>query len=116
MDDEVFFTDLFSQILSGLGYNVSAVSSSLNALEIFSSNPDRFDLLITDQTMPGVTGVELIRKIRDIRPEFPVILCTGFSDDIVEQEIGEINVAEILFKPVIKKDLAAAIRQVLDHE
>ncbi len=115
VDDEDFFADLFSRILSTLGYKMTTTNNSINAFELFASDPDQFDLLITDQTMPGTTGLELVQKVHEINPEFPVIICTGFSENIVNKTSEEIGVSDIIYKPATKKDLAISIRKVLDH-
>jgi diguanylate cyclase (GGDEF)-like protein len=92
-------------------------TDSTKALEAFVSHPDRFDLVITDMTMPVMTGANLARKILEIRPEMPIILCTGHSEFINEKKARELGIREFLMKPVFVKDLARAIRGVLDgHE
>jgi two-component system cell cycle sensor histidine kinase/response regulator CckA len=115
VDDEDFFVDLGARILDGLGYNVITANGSLKALEIFISQPDRFDLVITDQTMPKMTGLELSRKLHAIRPHLPIIICTGFSEIISGKTADQISVSHIVYKPATRRDLALAVRKVLDN-
>jgi PAS domain S-box-containing protein len=112
VDDEKALVDLGKQMLEGLGYRVSAQTSSLDALEIFRSEPDAFDLVITDLTMPGLTGIGLARKITSIRPRTPVILCTGFSDQN-EDQAETAGVCDFIMKPYVVATLAGSIRKVL---
>ncbi len=77
--------------------------------------PERFDLVITDQTMPKLTGIELVAKIREIRNDMPAILCTGFSAGITRQKMGSIDIQALLNKPVLKREMAVAIRSTLDN-
>ena len=79
VDDEEILVELWGDILENLGYTVTATTESAKALEIFLSRPDRFDLVITDMTMPGMTGIDLSKEILGLRPAIPIILCTGFS-------------------------------------
>jgi PAS domain S-box-containing protein len=115
VDDEDFFVDFGAKVLAGLGYDVITANDSLKALEIFTSQPDRFDLVITDQTMPKMTGLELSRKLRAIRPHLPIIICTGFSEIISGKTADQIGVSHILYKPPTIRDLALAAKKVLDN-
>ena len=99
-----------------MGYEVTAMNDSTEAFETFSSDPSRFDLVITDQTMPGITGLNLAREILKIRPDIPVILCSGHSDAVTLDTLKEAGITEFLMKPLAKKDLAEVIRRVLDKE
>jgi PAS domain S-box-containing protein len=114
VDDEKSIVDMFKAILEQLGYTVTPNYSSKKALEIFQASPDSFDLVITDQTMPGLTGLELASKILKIRPDIPVIICTGYSSTIPAKKSKEIGVEKIIKKPVRINDLAKDIREVLD--
>lgn len=116
VDDEGFFSDLFSTMLSKFGYQVTTSTDSREALAIFSNEPSRFNLLITDQTMPGMTGLELSGKIHQIQPDFPVIICSGFSEDLQDKTGQDIGVSAILNKPVTRKELALSVRKVLDKK
>ncbi len=103
-------------MLERLGYRVTVETNSIEALKIIQSQPDRFDLVITDQTMPGMTGSDLARRILQIRPELPIILCTGFSNQISEEKARIYGIKGFAMKPLAKKNLAALIRKVLDGE
>jgi CheY-like chemotaxis protein len=103
------------QMLSALGYRVTAVRQSAEAFEAFLNSPERFDLVITDMTMPGMTGAELAREILQRRPDTPIILCTGYSDLINEQEALEMGICRFLMKPLFMGNVAREIRTVLDE-
>lgn len=115
VDDEAALVDIGKQMLQSLGYNVVARTSSIEALEAFRAQPDKFDLLITDNTMPNMTGVELVKNIKRIRPRIPVLLCTGFSEGITEEKVKAIGIAGFLMKPITRENVARVIRQVLEH-
>ncbi len=118
IDDEDVLADMGKTMLERLGYHVTVRKSSLEALETFQNQPDQFDVVITDQTMPGMTGVDLARRMLQIRPDIPIILCTGYSSIISEEKAKSIGVREFALKPVGKGDLAVLIRKVLNgnHE
>ncbi len=101
-------------MLERLGYDVTARKSSLEALETFQNQSDQFGIIITDQTMPGITGVELARRMLQIRPDIPIILCTGYSSVISEEKAKSKEIREFAMKPLSKKDIAVLIRKVLD--
>jgi signal transduction histidine kinase/CheY-like chemotaxis protein len=103
------------QMLENLGYEVTARTDSTEALREFSEKPQNFDLVITDMTMPHITGDELAQKLLDIKPDIPVILCTGFNEDITEEKALAMGIQKFVMKPVIKNDLASTIRTVLDQ-
>ncbi|MBS3809401.1 MAG: response regulator, partial [Desulfobacterales bacterium] len=113
-EDEKPIIDMQQQILETLGYHVTSRTSSVEALEVFRANPYKFDLLVTDITMPNMTGDRLALKVKEIRPDIPVILCTGFSEKINDQQRKELGIEGFLMKPVTKKDIAEAVRKVLD--
>lgn len=100
--------------LERLGYQVETKTNPVEALKLFHANPDRFDLIITDMTMPQMTGDHLVEEILKIRSDTPIILCTGFSEKIDEEKAKEIGVAEYIEKPIDKRDFAIKIRRVLD--
>jgi CheY-like chemotaxis protein len=97
-----------------LGYTVTARTSSIEALELFRAKPDDFDLVITDMTMPNITGDKLAAKILEIRADIPVILCTGYNKGISDQAAAQIGIKAFIYKPVTKADLAKTIRKVLE--
>ena len=114
VDDEENLVKLGNEMLKYLGYDVTAVTSSLAALAAFTATPDGFDLVITDQTMPAMAGSELAKKILKIRPAMPIILCTGYSETLNESGAKEIGIQAFLMKPIVLHELAEIIRQVLD--
>ena len=114
VDDEKPICSMIEQMLSRLGYMVTACTSSPDALEQFKKTPDKFDLLITDLTMPDLTGDVLASKIKEINPDLPVILCTGFSEKFHDQKTADIKADAILMKPVLKADMAKAIHNILN--
>ena len=113
VDDEPLIIEVNQEILTALGYRVTSETSSTKALELFRSHGDDFDLVITDLTMPGLTGIELAKEILAIRPETPVILCTGFSELINAEEAHDLGIREYLYKPVTIQDMAITVRRVL---
>jgi PAS domain S-box-containing protein len=116
VDDEPDLVDLAKQTLEHLGYRVTASANSIDALKTFRDRADQFDLVITDQTMPHLTGVGLTREITRIRPGIPIILCTGFSESITQEEAMAIGVREFVMKPFVGRELAETVRRVLDRE
>ena len=114
VDDERSIARLLRQMLEGLGYTVTAREGGLDALAVFGKAPDQFDLVITDMTMPNLTGDKLARRIREIRPEIPVIICTGFSDRISPETADAAGVTACLTKPIPRADLARAVRRALN--
>ncbi|MGD1972558.1 MAG: cache domain-containing protein [Desulfobacterales bacterium] len=114
VDDEDFQADLGRRLLARLGYRVTARTDSLEALALFRQTPDDFDLVITDMTMPAMTGDMLAAKIVSIRPDIPVIVCTGYSEKIDKELIKNIGIKELAMKPLAMKDIAEMIRRVLD--
>ena len=114
VDDETVLTGILQRILSGLGYHVEAQTSAVKALERFRANPGRYDLLMADQTMPEISGTQLIRAARGIRPTLPAILCTGLKDRQMEAASAAARVDRMLTKPIRRDELALIIREVLD--
>ncbi len=114
IDDEELLTEMGKDMLERLGYHVTIVNSSLAALETFQKDPAQFDVVITDQTMPGMTGADLARRMLQIRPDIPIILCTGYSTIISEENAKFIGIKEFALKPLAKRDIAELIRKVLD--
>jgi PAS domain S-box-containing protein len=115
VDDEQFLVESGKLILERLGYTVKTETSSLAALETFRQAPSQFDLIITDMTMPGLTGDKLSQSILAIRPDVSIILCTGFNETITEEKAKSIGIRELIYKPLALKDLAQVIRRVLDQ-
>jgi CheY-like chemotaxis protein len=115
VDDEELLVGVIKQILERLGYRVAAETNSLTALERFGKMPERFDLAITDMTMPNLTGLEFATKLKSIRPDIPVIVCTGFSDQISQEVVQELGINALVMKPVLRAELAKTVRRVLDN-
>ena len=115
IDDEPALVELGKKMLEPLGYTIHTETGSIDALETFRSQPDRFDIIITDLTMPGMTGLELAREIMKIKPDTPVILCTGFSDQVTAETADKIGIKKVLLKPFIAREMTEAIRRVLDQ-
>jgi signal transduction histidine kinase/ActR/RegA family two-component response regulator len=115
IDDEEQIVSMEQQMLENLGYEVTARTDSTEALKEFSEKPQNFDLVITDMTMPHMTGDALAQKLLNIKPDIPVILCTGFNEDITEEKALAMGIQKFVMKPVIKNDLASTIRTVLDQ-
>lgn len=113
VDDEEPITRLLNEQLEMLGYQVSVCTDSGCALEFFRDKPDGFDLLITDMTMPQYTGLDLSKKVLEVRPDMPIILCTGFSELINKEQVMSLGIRDFLIKPVPHTDLAIAIRKAL---
>ncbi|MCX5871286.1 MAG: ATP-binding protein [Deltaproteobacteria bacterium] len=114
VDDEEQVLNIITSMLTGLGYRVTSKSSSQEALLLFMEIRDDFDLLITDYIMPLLTGVDLCAQIKKIRPDMPVILCTGYSEQIGEEVLKRAGVDEYFLKPVTLQGLAQVVRRVID--
>jgi len=115
IDDEAQIIDIEQQILERLGYSVTSKTDSAEALKEFIAKPNQFDLVITDMTMPKMTGDQLARKVLDIKPNIPVILCTGFNETITEEKALSLGIDQFVMKPIVKDQLARLIRTVLDN-
>ncbi len=113
VDDEHLLVEMAKQIFERLGYTVCALTDSRKALEVFSASPDDFDLVITDQTMPDITGLDLARAMLRIRPTLPIILCTGYSTHVNEEVARKHGIRSFLYKPIIKDKLARLIKEIL---
>jgi signal transduction histidine kinase/ActR/RegA family two-component response regulator len=113
VDDEILQAKAISRLLGHLGYRVMALTDPLEALETFRRDPGAFDLVILDQTMPRMTGGELAAEILRIRPALPIILCTGFSEDLSEERAAALGIRAFLWKPFSLREIALVIRQAL---
>lgn len=116
VDDEPMLAQMSRTMLERLGYTVTVRTDSLEALETIRHNPEEFDLLITDQTMPHLTGIELAGEMLKLRPNMPIILCTGYSNLITEDKAKAAGLKGFAFKPLTRKHIAELIRQVLEQE
>jgi|GEM_PF-701072 len=115
VDDERMLVETAVDLLAGLGYRVTGTSDSLEALNLLRDGGNGFDMLITDQTMPGMTGIELVREARRLRADMPVILCTGFSDDLTPEIAASIRIDSIIMKPYRYNDIAKTVRGIMDR-
>jgi len=113
VDDEPALMEMATSILERLGYKVTGQTDSVTALEVFRSSPDEFDLVITDYTMPNLTGMDLAKEVRRIRPDIRIMLCTGFSEKITPDHMKELGVG-LLMKPYGMREISEAIRKTLD--
>ncbi|MEJ2660692.1 MAG: ATP-binding protein [Desulfobacteraceae bacterium] len=115
VDDEPDLVDVGLQMLKMLGYRVTAINDSREALDRFKHSPHRFDMVITDMTMPGMTGDLLSQHLLAVRPDIPIIICTGYSEKVDAESIRSMGLAGLVYKPLIMKDLAKLIRRILDQ-
>lgn len=114
VDDEELLVELGQKMLESLGYNVISKKSSIEAFEEFCKDPDKFDLIISDQTMPHMTGYDLARQAMNTRPGIPVILCSGYSDTVSPEKAKEAGIKEFIMKPINRREIAWTVRKVLD--
>lgn len=115
IDDEEMLAELGKEMLEQLGYDVTISTCSLGAWSTFQSQPNHFDVVVTDQTMPGMTGMELSRRMLQIRPDIPIIICTGHSTLINKKQVLAEGVKGFTMKPLDKEGLATLLRKVLDE-
>jgi CheY-like chemotaxis protein len=113
VDDEEGLTALAQEMLESLGYHVTPHTNSLEALKAFRAHPDAFDIVVSDMTMPGLTGVALTKEILAIRPDIPIVICTGYSEDLTEESLQSTGIRELLMKPAGRNEMAKAIRRAL---
>ena len=116
VDDETAIVKMTRRVLTQLGYVVTIAMSGTEAFETFKSQPEEFDLIVSDVTMPGMGGDQLAKKIFEIRPDIPVILSTGYSQRLSEQEAFDIGVKAFIYKPIGRVELAKTIRKVLEED
>ena len=113
VDDEPLIADMNNDLLGDFGYKVKSITSSHEALKLFRLEPEKYDLLITDMTMPNMTGIGLTEEIHKIRSDLPVIICTGFSDNINDDNFRSMGVSALVMKPVDLNEILDTIRRVL---
>jgi PAS domain S-box-containing protein len=113
VDDESAVTGVGTELLESLGYKVTSRTDSLNALEVFRSSPFEFDLVITDYTMPKLTGLDFAREVLRLRPDIPILLCTGFSEKITPDSVKKLGMG-LLMKPYGMREISEAVRKILD--
>ena len=115
IDDEGVVVEMEREMLECLGYKVTGTTSCEEALRLFSAKPESFDLVITDMTMPAMTGAELSRKLLAIRPDIPIIMCSGYSELINEEKARAIGIREYVMKPIVLREMAGVVRAALDQ-
>ncbi|MDX2480692.1 MAG: PAS domain S-box protein [Desulfuromusa sp.] len=115
VDDDEQLANIGKQLLTEMGYQVAIMTESPEALKLFTGNPDHFDMVITDQTMPDLTGEELIQELKKIRPDLRTILCTGYSSKINEEEAQQQGIDAFCVKPLDVPELLQTVRRVLDE-
>ncbi len=115
VDDERAIVDMTRKVLERIGYQVTAGTSSEEALEAFRADPYGYDIVITDLTMPSLTGMELSQEVHRLRPDVPILLCTGFSEAIDHETVREVGIREILLKPIPTRNLADAVHRALSR-
>ena len=116
IDDEQVLVEIGNQMLEQLRYEAVTKRSSVQALELFRAEPDSFDLVITDMTMPDMTGYKLAKELMKLRPRIPIILCTGHSRLVSEEKAKEIGLKAFVMKPLVMRNLAETVRKVLDEK
>ncbi|MFZ5763523.1 MAG: response regulator [Thermodesulfobacteriota bacterium] len=114
VDDEEMLVRLARSLFTGLGYRVTAMTSSLEALTLFRQNPAAFDCIVTDQTMPALSGLAFAREALAIRPDIPVVLCTGYSAVVDEDKAKDAGIRAFVQKPLVRNDIARVLRRALD--
>ncbi|NOY13981.1 MAG: response regulator [Deltaproteobacteria bacterium] len=114
VDDEEMLAGLGEEQLTAAGYQVTAVTDSLEALRLFKAQPEAFDLVITDQTMPELCGKDFIRELLKIRPDLPTILLTGYSSKVTEDEVKQLGIKAFCLKPMDLSEMVKIVRRVLD--
>ncbi len=115
VDDEQMVADYLKGFLEQLGYRVTVCTDGMSALSLFEENPERFGLVITDQTMPGGTGFDMACAMLALRPQLPIILCSGYSSALLPERVTHAGIREFMMKPVSVHDLAPVIRTILDN-
>jgi DNA-binding NtrC family response regulator len=115
VDDEAAMVDVWQHLLESLGYTIVACTSSVEALAAFAAAPQAFDLVITDQTMPQLTGEALVGEIRRLRPQMPIILCTGFSHTMTAEKALALGINAFVTKPLSIRACSLVIRRVLEQ-
>ncbi len=116
VDDEFLITTMLSKFLNQIGFEVISSNNSKKALQLFRKDPDQFDLILTDQTMPHMTGIQLVQLIREVRPSIPIILMTGFDKNLTPERIKQAGVQKFLFKPIETQQLADAIQSLMKSQ
>ena len=112
VDDEKILAELGQMMLEQIGYHVTPCTDSTVALSLIQDDPVAFDILVTDQTMPKLTGIDLARKVLQIRPDLPIVLCTGYSHIVEEEAVKQAGIKGFLMKPVTRKALTELLTEI----
>ncbi|MCA1786789.1 MAG: response regulator, partial [Desulfobacteraceae bacterium] len=115
VDDEKPVIAIEKHLLSRLGYQVTSCTDSIEALELFAADPNRFDMVITDIAMPKMSGDKLAGEILTIRPDIPILLCTGFSETMTDEKMAAIGVKGLIMKPFVITDLDKKLRAIFEQ-
>jgi CheY-like chemotaxis protein len=116
VDDETMIVDIAKTMLESIGYRVESRTSATEALALFLRKPDQFGAVITDLTMPKMTGLNLAENLLKARSDIPIILCTGFSTDIDEHTIRRHGISALVLKPILMRDMAGKLRKAIDEK
>ena len=114
VDDEAAIRSVARDVIQRYGYRVTLFENGAEAFSDFEAHPGRYDLIVSDMTMPVMTGEHLAKKVLEIKPDFPIILCTGFTENLSEEQAYELGIKKFIYKPITNRDLVAAIRETLD--
>ena len=115
VDDDESVVTLEEQVLERMGYKVTSRLHSIEALETFKASPQVFDMVVTDMSMPKMTGIQLSKALLSIRPDIPIIICTGFSEHLTEENLDSYGLKGMLMKPIVGRKMAQMVRKVLDE-
>jgi CheY-like chemotaxis protein/anti-sigma regulatory factor (Ser/Thr protein kinase) len=113
IDDEQVLVEMGKKMLEQMGYSVETRTSSVEALALFSAHPQKYDLVITDLTMPNMTGEKLAVELLRIRPDLPIILCTGYAESLLEKKVKNMGITNLVMKPLLRTDMDRAIQNAL---
>jgi len=116
VDDEPLLLQINKRRLEKSGYQITITTDSQDALGKFQKTPGKFDLIITDQTMPGLTGIELAKAVMEIKPSMPIIMCTGHSESTPKEKALSFGVKQYVYKPIQGNELINAVREVLSQQ
>jgi CheY-like chemotaxis protein len=116
VDDEPAVLESVESLLNRLGYAVTSATNGREAWEIFRAHPEAFDLVFTDHVMPGITGVQLAKKLLGARPDLPIILATGYSEEATEEEVKALGIREFLLKPSTAQAMSQLVHSVLKKQ
>jgi two-component system, cell cycle sensor histidine kinase and response regulator CckA len=113
VDDEPMLVDVGQKILESLGYSVVTAFSSMEGLEIFKKESAKIDLIITDQTMPDMSGYQMAKEAIKVRPDIPIVLCTGYSEVVSEDNAKDVGIREFIMKPIKREKIATIVKRIL---